>query len=121
MKLQPSSEPTDLISDESTLNRSISTILEKVCAYVDVQGKNEDRSDVVIKKLSALGARINKSLGKQCTHMVFKEGSLTTYKKAKNPVQENRSGFRNKFMLLLLVAPSIINLDFMNELCLSPN
>lgn len=59
------------------------TILQNVCAYVDVQGKNEDRSDVVIKKLSALGAKVSTSLGKKCTHVVFKEGSLTTYNKAK--------------------------------------
>ena len=49
-----------------------------------MQAKNEDRSDVVVKKVSALGAKVVKNLGKQCTHMVFKEGNLTTYNKAKS-------------------------------------
>ena len=43
------------------------------------------------------------------------------HKNKKNFVQENRSRCWNNIMLLLLVAPSIINLDFLNELCLPPN
>ena len=60
------------------------TILKDICVYVDVQAKNEDRSDVVVKKVLTLGAKVSKSLGKQCSHMVFKEGNLTTYNKAKS-------------------------------------
>jgi len=73
-------------ASNDTLETSIDkgTILKDICVYVDVQAKNEDRSDVVVKKVLTLGAKVSKSLGKQCSHMVFKEGNLTTYNKAKS-------------------------------------
>ena len=73
-------------ASNDTLETSIdkATILKDICVYVDVQAKNEDRSDVVVKKVLTLGAKVSKSLGKQCSHMVFKEGNLTTYNKAKS-------------------------------------
>ena len=58
-------------------------ILENVCAYVEVRSKNENRSDVVIDQLLALGASVVPRIGTKCTHVVFKEGSLATYNKAK--------------------------------------
>ena len=66
-------------ASNDTLETSIdkATILKDICVYVDVQAKNEDRSDVVVKKVLTLGAKVSKSLGKQCSHMVFKEGNLT--------------------------------------------
>ena len=61
-----------------------SKILNGVCAYVDVMARNENRSDVVIKKILAIGAKSAKSIGKQTTHLIFKEGSAANYNKAKS-------------------------------------
>jgi len=58
-------------------------VLENVCAYVEVRSKNENRSDVVIDQLVALGASVVPRIGTKCTHVLFKEGSLATYNKAK--------------------------------------
>jgi len=58
-------------------------ILENVCAFVEVRSKNENRSDVVIDQLIAMGASVVPRIVNKCTHVVFKEGSLATYNKAK--------------------------------------
>ena len=58
-------------------------ILENVCAFVEVRSKNENRSDVVVDQLMAMGASVVPRIGNKCTHVVFKEGSLATYNKAK--------------------------------------
>ena len=46
--------------------------MEGVKAYVEVRSKNENRSDVVISQLLALGARVEPKLGVKCTHVIFK-------------------------------------------------
>ena len=59
--------------EPSTSTKSLnSNILEGVKAYVEVRSKNENRSDVVISELLALGARVEPKLGVKCTHVIFK-------------------------------------------------
>ena len=54
-------------------------------------------------------------------HLSFIFGYFFNYRKTKNILEGNKSRFWNKIVLLFLVVPSIINLDFLNEQCLSPN
>ena len=68
---------------ECQANVSLNKVLDGVTAFVEVRSKNENRSDVVIDQLLALGALVVPRLINRCTHVVFKEGSLTTYNKAK--------------------------------------
>ena len=79
-------------ASNGTLKTSIdkATVLKDICVYVEVQAMNldhsvvVDRSDVVVKEVLTLEAKVSKSLGKQCTHMVFFDGNLATYNKAKS-------------------------------------
>ena len=73
----------DSVEIDSKANVSMNKVLEGVTAFVEVRSKNENRSDVVIDQLLALGALVVPRLINKCTHVVFKEGSLTTYNKAK--------------------------------------
>ena len=66
-----------------TRSLDLREVLSEVVAFVEVRSKNENRSDVVIDLLLNLGAQIESKLGPKCTHVVFKEGSLATYNKAK--------------------------------------
>ena len=62
---------------------SLSSVLNKVIAHVEVRTQNENRSAGVENQLLALGASVSKTLSFNVTHLVFKDGSLATYKKAK--------------------------------------
>ncbi|XP_039594206.1 microcephalin isoform X2 [Polypterus senegalus] len=57
----------------------------RVVAFVDVWSskKNENYSKVFAEQLASLGARVSKTFNKQVTHVVFKDGHDSTWKKAK--------------------------------------
>ena len=90
LPLQPNTDQQNNSPQKCRKTRSLEVpsnghlnILEGVRAYVEVRSKNENRSDVVINQLIALGGIVEPKLGNKCTHIIFKEGSLTTYTKAK--------------------------------------
>ncbi|XP_043111682.1 microcephalin isoform X2 [Puntigrus tetrazona] len=58
--------------------------LKDVVAYVDVWSVNrmEDYSDPFIQQLQNMGAEVSKTLNKQVTHVVFKHGRPSIWKKA---------------------------------------
>lgn len=58
--------------------------LKDVVAYVDVwsASRMEDYSDPFIKQLQDMGAQVSKTLNKQVTHVIFKHGRPSTWKKA---------------------------------------
>ena len=58
-------------------------ILSSVVAYVEVRTSHENRSRCVQEQLSSLGATVSQRLTKQVTHVIFKDGSLSTYNRAK--------------------------------------
>ncbi len=57
--------------------------LAGIRAFVEVRTKNENRSECVEEQMQNLGATIMPKLGPKTTHLVFKDGSLATYNKAK--------------------------------------
>ena len=59
------------------------TLLEGVVAFVEVRHRHENGSRLWEKQLQAMGAQVADKLTFRCTHLVFKEGSLATYKRAK--------------------------------------
>ena len=62
---------------------SLSSVLEGVVAHVEVRTKNENRSSGVECQLLQLGAQVSKTFHNTVTHLIFKDGSLATYRKAK--------------------------------------
>ncbi len=62
---------------------SLSLILQGVTAYVEFRTGHENRSRCVEEVLESMGATVAKKLGKDVTHMVFKDGALATYNKGK--------------------------------------
>ena len=58
-------------------------MLSSVVAYVEVRTSHENRSRCVQEQLSSLGATVSQRLTKQVTHVIFKDGSLGTYNRAK--------------------------------------
>lgn len=58
-------------------------ILEGVAVYVEVFSESVDVSLDFVKLLKSLGATIRLRLTKTVTHVVFKDGSVETYQKAK--------------------------------------
>ncbi|KAK2896377.1 hypothetical protein Q8A67_010865 [Cirrhinus molitorella] len=63
---------------------SSTAFLKDVVAYVDVwsASRMEDYSDPFIQQLLDMGAEVSKTLNKQVTHVVFKHGRPSTWKKA---------------------------------------
>lgn len=60
-----------------------STILSGIVCYVDVRSENENKLESVKAELLSLGASVEKNFTKKVTHVVFKEGRISTYSKAK--------------------------------------
>jgi len=58
-------------------------IFEGVVAYVEFRTKHENRSKCVEEVLQEMGAVVRQKLSKDVTHMIFKDGSLATYNRAK--------------------------------------
>ncbi len=79
----PKAKGDDDLDDTVELEVNENEILKDVRAFVEVRSKNENRSDVVITQLTAMGASIMSKIGPKCTHVIFKEGSLATYNRAK--------------------------------------
>ncbi|XP_071446599.1 uncharacterized protein MCPH1 isoform X2 [Hetaerina americana] len=73
------------IADECHLSQPLrdTSILSGVTAYVEVWSGNENRSECVKTQLTSLGARIEEKFSNKVTHVLFNEGSRTTYKKAR--------------------------------------
>lgn len=69
--------------DSPANDKSLSSILEGVTAYVEFRTNHENRSKCVQDELTAIGATISHKLNSTVTHMIFKDGSLATYNKAK--------------------------------------
>ncbi|KAL7735511.1 hypothetical protein ACLKA6_010544 [Drosophila palustris] len=68
----PKSEPT------------LAEILKDVIIYVEVRTGNDNRSEGVKSVIAKMGAQVNDRLLRNTTHVVFKEGLLSTYKRAQN-------------------------------------
>uniref|UniRef100_A0A0K8V0H1 Microcephalin n=1 Tax=Bactrocera latifrons TaxID=174628 RepID=A0A0K8V0H1_BACLA len=63
---------------------SIEELMRDIIVYVEVRTGEDNRSEGVKKVISQLGARVNDKLLRDTTHVIFKDGLLSTYKKAKN-------------------------------------
>uniref|UniRef100_T1INL0 BRCT domain-containing protein n=1 Tax=Strigamia maritima TaxID=126957 RepID=T1INL0_STRMM len=74
---------TSDVTAQSASENEQDRLLEKVVAYVEVRAEDEDRSDAISHFLHLLGAKISKYFNRKVTHVVFKNGKLSTYKKAK--------------------------------------
>ncbi|XP_014725007.1 PREDICTED: microcephalin isoform X1 [Sturnus vulgaris] len=59
-------------------------VLKGISAYVEVWSSNrtENYSKTFERQLLDMGAKVSKTLNKHVTHVVFKDGRLTTWKKA---------------------------------------
>ena len=64
-------------------NPPLKYLFKGITAYVEVQTNQEDRSSCVSSRLKSMGAKTRKRLSSNCTHLVFKDGSFSTYHKAK--------------------------------------
>ncbi|KAH8371690.1 hypothetical protein KR093_008515 [Drosophila rubida] len=63
---------------------SLSDILKDVIVYVEVRTGNDNRSEGVKTIIAKLGAQVNDRLLRNTTHVVFKDGLLSTYKRAQS-------------------------------------
>ena len=64
-------------------NPPLKYLFKGITAYVEVRTNQEDRSGCVSSRLKSMGAKTRKRLSSNCTHLVFKDGSFSTYHKAK--------------------------------------
>ncbi|KAJ8954890.1 hypothetical protein NQ318_016829 [Aromia moschata] len=87
----PQSELSDVSksNSESATSKSASPIqfdkiLDQVVAYVEIRSNdNKDRSHGAKALMQLMGAVIRDQFTRDVTHVVFKDGSFTTYEKAK--------------------------------------
>ncbi|XP_017147375.1 uncharacterized protein LOC108159012 isoform X2 [Drosophila miranda] len=63
---------------------SLQEVMSSVVAYVEVRSGNDNRSAGVKSVIADMGAQINDRLLRNTTHVIFKDGLLSTYKKAIN-------------------------------------
>ncbi|KRF78450.1 uncharacterized protein Dvir_GJ18380, isoform I [Drosophila virilis] len=63
---------------------TLSEILKDVIVYVEVRTGNDNRSEGVKTIIAKLGAQVNDRLLRNTTHVVFKDGLLSTYKRAQS-------------------------------------
>ncbi|KAL1130558.1 hypothetical protein AAG570_011804 [Ranatra chinensis] len=73
-----------LVSPEKDLPGDIKTsLLSEVICFVDVRTDKENMTESVKQQLTSLGAKVEKNFTKKVTHVIFKEGRISTYLKAK--------------------------------------
>ncbi|XP_033235089.1 microcephalin [Drosophila pseudoobscura] len=80
----PHTEQCIISADERTPKPppSLQEVMSSVVVYVDVRSGNDNRSDGVKSIIADMGAQINDRLLRNTTHVIFKDGLLSTYKKA---------------------------------------
>lgn len=79
-------EEQDIITAEeraASTSKTIQEIMTGVCIYVEVRSGADNRSDGIKDHVASLGAKVNEKLYKDTTHVIFKDGLLSTYQKAK--------------------------------------
>uniref|UniRef100_A0A0A9Z9T4 Microcephalin n=1 Tax=Lygus hesperus TaxID=30085 RepID=A0A0A9Z9T4_LYGHE len=69
--------------DNNTPGGAKSTCLFGITCYVEVRYNKEDRSEWVRNEVASHGAKVEKNFTKKVTHVIFKEGKISTYMKAK--------------------------------------
>ncbi|CAH1986063.1 unnamed protein product [Acanthoscelides obtectus] len=79
-----SSRPNSAMSGASVVPSPVPLckVLEGVIAYVEVQTNGNDRSQGVKIRIKEMGAIVRDQFTKDITHVIFKDGFFTTYKKA---------------------------------------
>uniref|UniRef100_A0A182XYS5 BRCT domain-containing protein n=1 Tax=Anopheles stephensi TaxID=30069 RepID=A0A182XYS5_ANOST len=76
----------DIITAEERLaqeQRTIQDVMRDVCVYVEVRSGTDNRSEGIKEHIASLGAKVNERLLRDTTHVIFKDGLLSTYQKAK--------------------------------------
>ena len=79
-------EEQDIITAEEKVPfkpKTIREIFDKCCIYVEVRAGDDNRSAGIKSRLLADGIKVNEKLYKDTTHVIFKDGLLSTYKQAK--------------------------------------
>ncbi|XP_016985850.1 uncharacterized protein LOC108049237 [Drosophila rhopaloa] len=61
---------------------TLSEMLKDIVVYVEVRTGNDNRSEGVKTIIAKMGAQVKDRLSRSITHVVFKDGQLSTYKKA---------------------------------------
>ncbi|EAT38794.1 AAEL009349-PA [Aedes aegypti] len=81
----PHEEQDIITAEERQMPRpkTIQELMAGVCIYVEVRSGTDNRSDGIRDHLVSLGAKVNDKLYKDTTHVIFKDGLLSTYQKAK--------------------------------------
>ncbi|XP_058832822.1 uncharacterized protein LOC131690808 [Topomyia yanbarensis] len=81
----PHEEQDIITADErkSPNQKTIQDIMAGVCIYVEVRSGTDNRSDGIKDHVASLGAKVNDRLYRDTTHVIFKDGLLSTYQKAK--------------------------------------
>ena len=69
--------------DECRSPKDPSKVLKDVVAYVEVRRNEDDLTSGFRWKLKQLGATVSDTLNKKVTHVVFQEGLLSSFRKAK--------------------------------------
>lgn len=65
------------------VSENMKTILLGITCYVDVRTEKENHSEICKCELLAIGAKVEKNFTKKVTHVIFKEGRMSTYIRAK--------------------------------------
>lgn len=80
-------EEQDIITEEERRPAppppTIQEVMKSVCVFVDVRSGGENRSSSIRNVIALLGAQVSDKLVRSTTHVIFKDGLLSTYKKAK--------------------------------------
>ncbi|XP_073974973.1 microcephalin isoform X2 [Rhodnius prolixus] len=66
-----------------SISENVKTILLGIICYVDVRTEKENHSEICKQELLAIGAKVEKNFTKKVTHVIFKEGRMSTYIRAK--------------------------------------
>ncbi|KAL9700952.1 hypothetical protein quinque_004393 [Culex quinquefasciatus] len=79
-------EEQDIITEEerrTPTEKTIQQVMAGVCVYIEVRSGADNRSDGIKDVVASLGAKVNDKLYKDTTHVIFKDGLMSTYQKAK--------------------------------------
>lgn len=78
----------EIVTDEErqqaakTPQKTFQEVMDGVRVYVEVRSGREDRTEAIKAVIAGKGVKVNDRLLRNTTHIIFKEGRLSTYKTA---------------------------------------
>uniref|UniRef100_U5ELM8 Putative cyclin-like f-box n=1 Tax=Corethrella appendiculata TaxID=1370023 RepID=U5ELM8_9DIPT len=76
----------DIITNEERNpppQKTLKEVMKDICVYIEYRSESDNRTEGIKRIVGEMGAKVNDKLYRNTTHVIFKDGLVSTYQKAK--------------------------------------